>query len=408
MSRRVVVTGLAALCPLGQDWPSIRAALIAKRSAIQRREAWAEVKGLRTHLAAEVPGFSRPAHYTRKQTRSMGRVSMLAARATELALGVAGWSRSDPGYEHTGLAYGSTSGSPPALEQFVQRLIQSSVEGLSGTEFIQAMSHTCVLNLAQFFGLRGRIISSCSACTSGSQAIGSAYEAIKFGCQEIMVAGGGEELHCADAAVFDLLMSTSTRNDEPDKTPRPFDADRDGLVVGEGAATLVLESLDHARKRGANILAELAGYASNCDGRHVVHPSAEGMHEVMVLALKDADLNPEAIDYVNAHATATQVGDLAESVATRNCFGRAIPISSLKGSMGHTLGACGAIDACISVHQLNEGWLAPTVNLDRVDPQCAPLDYLTEVREGDYGCFMSNNYAFGGINTSLIIKRWQD
>lgn len=408
MSRRVVVTGAAALCPLGQDWPTIRSALMAKRSAIQRREDWARVQGLRTNLAAEVPNFTRPSHYTRKQTRSMGRVSLLAARASELAMEMAGWNRTDPGYEQTGLAYGSTSGSPPALEQFVSRLIQSSVEGLSGTEFIQAMSHTCVLNLAQFFGLRGRIISTCTACTSGSQAIGSAYESIKFGCQEIMVAGGAEELHCADAAVFDLLLSTSTRNDTPQKTPRPFDVDRDGLVVGEGAAALVVESLEHARKRGANILAEIAGYASNCDGRHVVHPSAEGMHHVMELALKDAALSPDAIDYVNAHATATQVGDVAESIATRNCFKRAIPISSLKGSMGHTLGACGAIDGVVSVHQLNEGWLAPTVNLEQVDPQCAPLDYLTEVREGNFRCLMSNNYAFGGINTSLIFKQWRD
>ncbi len=213
-----------------------------------------------------------------------------------------------------------------------------------------------------------------------------------------MIAGGTDELHVASAAVFDIIYATSTRNDEPQRTPRPFDADRDGLVAGEGAATLILESLPHAQQRRAPILAEIVGFGTNCDGTHMVNPSAEGM--------QDANLSPDAIDYVNAHATATEVGDIAESYATATCFNRPIPISSLKSYMGHTFGACGAIEAWLCIHMMHEDWFAPTINLERVDPRCAPLDYLTDVRPCRPAHFMSNNFAFGGVNTSLIIKRW--
>lgn len=405
---RVVVTGMAGLCPLGQDWSSVREALLAGRSAIRRFDEWAAVKGLKTQLGAEVPDFSRPSHYSRKRVRSMGRVSLLATRATELALEQAGLGDAEVSQPSVGLAYGSTSGSPPALGKFATQLFDQTMDGLTGAEFLQSMSHTTAINLAQFFGMQGRIIPTCSACTSGSQAIGYAYECVKAGLQDVMISGGAEELHLAGAAVFDIMLATSTRNDEPHLTPRPFDRDRDGLVVGEGAATLVLESLDHARKRGATILAEVAGFSSNCDGLHVVNPSAEGMQTVMEAALASAELTPDAIDYVNAHATSTEVGDIAESKATRQCFNRAVPISSLKSYMGHTLGACGAIEAWISIHQLHEGWLAPTINLDNVDERCAELDYLTEVRETELSHIMSNNFAFGGINTSLILKRYQD
>lgn len=405
---RVVVTGMAGLCPLGQDWPAVREALLAGRSAIRRYDDWARVQDLKTHLGAEVPDFARPSHYSRKRVRSMGRVSLLATRATELALEQAGLQDADVSRPGVGLAYGSTSGSPPALGKFATQLFKNTVEGLTGAEFLQSMSHTTAINLAQFFGIQGRIIPTCSACTSGSQAIGYAYECVKAGFQDVMISGGAEELHFAGAAVFDIMLATSTRNDEPHLTPRPFDRDRDGLVVGEGAGTLILESLDHARGRDATILAEVAGFSSNCDGLHVVNPSAEGMQSVMEAALASAELAPDAIDYVNAHATSTEVGDIAESQATRECFGRAVPISSLKSYMGHTLGACGALEAWISIHQMHEGWLAPTINLDAVDERCAELDYLTKVRETKLSHIMSNNFAFGGINTSLIIKQYRD
>ena len=407
MNHRVVVTGMAGLCPLGQDWATVRAKLRAKESAIVTKPEWHGIGGLRTRLGAVVPSFERPAHFPRKKIRSMGRVALMAARATELAIEAAGLPPGKIQSERTGISYGSTSGSPPALGHFAMQLgVHQTIEGVTGASFIQTMSHTCAINLAQFFEVHGRIIPTCSACTAGSQGIGYAYEAIRFGRQDVMLAGGAEELHIASAAVFDLLFATSTMNDTPHLTPRPFDVRRDGLVVGEGAATLILESLPHAQQRGANILAEIVGFATNCEGSHVVTPSAEGMESVMRQALADAGLTPDQIDYVNAHATATEVGDIAESHATAACFRRLVPISSLKSYMGHTLGACGAIEAWICIQLLREGWLPPTIHLDQVDPRCAPLDYLTEVREARLEHIMSNNFAFGGINTSLIFKRW--
>jgi 3-oxoacyl-[acyl-carrier-protein] synthase II len=223
-----------------------------------------------------------------------------------------------------------------------------------------------------------------------------------------MIAGGAEELCATEAAVFDTLFATSTRNDAPAATPSPFDADRDGLVIGEGAGSLILEDLEHARARGARIYAEIVGFGTNSDGCHVTQPNAETMKIAMELALADAGLPASAIGYVNAHGTGTQHGDVAESAATAAVFGKRMPISSLKSYMGHTLGACGALEAWISIEMMREGWFAPTVNLQHIDPQCAELDYITgEGRKLECEYVMSNNFAFGGINTSLIFKRHQ-
>jgi 3-oxoacyl-[acyl-carrier-protein] synthase II len=284
-----------------------------------------------------------------------------------------------------------------------------SVKGIRATDYVQMMSHTVAANLAQFFHLRGRMIPTCSACTSGSQGIGFGYETIASGRQDVMVTGGAEEFHPIDAAVFDIMYATSTRHQEPLSAPRPFDADRDGLVVAEGAATLVLEDLDHARRRGATILAEVVGFGTNCDGKHITNPDSEGMEGAMRLALNDAGLSPGAIGYVNAHGTATPVGDIAESQATARVFGSSMPISSLKSFIGHTLGACGSIEAWLTIEMMREKWFCPTLNLDNVDPACGELDYIQcSPRELDVEYTMSNNFAFGGVNTSLIFRHWMD
>jgi 3-oxoacyl-[acyl-carrier-protein] synthase II len=271
------------------------------------------------------------------------------------------------------------------------------------------MTHTAIANLAQYFHVRGRIVPTNSACTSSSQALGYGYEAIKHGLQDVMICGGAEEQHYATAVTFDLLMATSIKyNRRPELSPRPFDAARDGLVVGEGAATLVLESEEHARARGATILAEVAGFGTNCDGRHMTANSREGMKGAMGLALDDAGVRPDEVDYVNAHATATDVGDIEESHATREVFERPVPCSSIKGTMGHTLGACGAIEAIACVAMLRDGFLAPNRNLEEVDPRCAELDYVRETRAAQPAVVMSNNFAFGGVNTSLVFRRAEE
>jgi 3-oxoacyl-[acyl-carrier-protein] synthase II len=224
--------------------------------------------------------------------------------------------------------------------------------------------------------LTGRIIPTSSACTSGSQGIGYAAEAIRAGKQLQMLAGGAEELCPSEAIAFDFLYATSRRNDRPATTPRPYDRDRDGLVVGEGAAMFVLEERESARARGARVHAELVGFASNSDGAHVTRPVEATMRRVMELALEDAGLQPSEIGYVNGHGTATEQGDVAETRATTAVFGSRMPISSQKSYLGHTLGACGAIEAWLTIEMMRDGWHAPTINLDSVDPLCGELDYL--------------------------------
>ena len=406
--RRVVITGMGGLCPIGSDWQEVSENLRQKKSGIRRDDSLAEVKGMDTRLVGQVPDFKRPAHYPRRKVRSMGRVSLMAARATEMALQQAGLLDSSLATEgRMGISYGSTTGSPPAIETYARHIgAESSIHGITAAQFVMLMSHTCSANLAQFFGIMGRSVPTCSACTSGSQGIGFAYETIKWGLQDVMIAGGAEELHVICTAVFDMLNATSTMNDTPGKSPSPFDTNRDGLVVGEGAATLIVEEMEHAKRRGANILAEVVGFSTNGDGRHIVNPCREDMARVQREALNDAGISADQVDYVNAHGTATEVGDIAETNATADVFGSKMPFSSVKSYMGHTLGACGALEAWISIGMMNEGWLAPTINLEEVDPRCAQLDYLTEVRECSLQYIMSNNFAFGGINTSLIFKRW--
>ena len=408
MTRRVVVTGMAGVTSLGQDWDSIRENVVAGRSGIRKIEEWAEYDGLNTNLGGPILDFEVPSHYPRKRVRSMGRVSLLSTTTAERALLQAGL-LDDPiiSSGEAGIAYGSSSGSPPAIADFGSMLLEHSTRKITATSYIRMMSHTAAVNTGLFFNLRGRLISTCTACTSGSQAIGYAYEAIKYGKQKVMVAGGAEELSATQAAVFDILFATSVRNDEPELTPRPFDKDRDGLVIGEGAATLVLEDLEFAQQRGATILAELIGFGTNCDAMHVTQPTQATMEEAMRLGLQDADLDPAAVGYVSAHGTATDLGDVAESNATNEVFGNKMPISSMKSYFGHTLGACGAQEVWLTLEMMNRDEFWPTLNLQNLDSRCGQLDYITgSPRQISTDHVVSNSFAFGGINTSLVFKRW--
>jgi len=406
--KRVVVTGVGALSPLGHDWPAVLQRLKGLRNAVRRMHEWDGYDGLNTRLGVTAQPFELPEHYNRKATRSMGRVALMATRASELALADAGL-LGDPLVKsgRMGISYGSSVGTPAAIGDFGRMIIDKATEGITANTYIKMMSHTAAVNIGVFLGLTGRIVTTSSACAAGSQGIGYAFEAIQSGRQTAMLAGGAEELDAIDAAVFDTLFATSVKNDEPQATPRPFDAARDGLVLGEGACTLVLEELEHAKARGARILAEVAGWGTNSDGAHVTQPKAQTMGQAMRLALECAGLPAQAIGYVNAHGTATDHGDVAETAATNAVLGERMPISSLKSYMGHTLGACGALEAWMTIEMMREGWFAPTLNLDHVDPACAPLDYIRgEGRALQTDTVMSNNFAFGGINTSLILRRW--
>ncbi len=407
MNRRVVVTGGSSISALGMDLEESFASLRTLKNRIVRVDAWEKYAQMNTRLACPIP-FPLP-EYSRKKARSMGRVAHLAVASTEAALSMAGILPGDPLLRsgRMGVAYGSSSGSFDALFDFTSMFLDGNDRQITATSYIRSMPQTCAVNISVSLGLTGRLITTNTACTAGSLSIGYAFESIQSGMQDVMIAGGAEELNPTGAAVFDTLFATSVKNDSPELTPRPYDRDRDGLVIGEGAGTLILEEFEHAKARGAKMYAELVGFGTNTDGDHITQPNSETMQIALELAMQSAKIGSEQIGYVNGHGTATRRGDAAETQATFRAFNnRAVPVSTLKSYIGHTLGACGAIEAWLSIGMMNRNWFAPTLNLKNVDPECAPLDYITgRGREMEIEYLMSNNFAFGGINTSLIFKR---
>jgi 3-oxoacyl-[acyl-carrier-protein] synthase II len=407
--RRVVITGGSVISALGCEWQDILSNLKSGRNFVKRMDDWEKYTRMNTKLA--VPVDVTLPDYPRKIIRGLGRVALLAFASADKALLDAGIDRDDQMLKNgrCGVAYGSSMGSIDPLLDFYSMLILYNLNKMNATTYIKAMPQTCAVNIGVLLGLTGRIITTNTACTSGSQAIGYAYEAIKQGHQDLMLAGGAEELSPADAAVFDTLFTASCKNDNPEKTPAAYDKNRDGLVVGEGAGTLILEEYEHAKKRGARIIAEIAGFGTNTDGSHITQPNRNTMGIAMRLALQDSGIDPSVIGYVNTHGTATDAGDIAESWATADVFQRPIPVSTLKNYIGHTLGACGAIEAWISIMMMKEKWFCPNINLVEFDTRCGPLDYITgDGRKIETEYIMSNNFAFGGINTSLIFRDFSE
>lgn len=408
MKRRVVVTGEGIVSSLGHSPHAVLERLKSLRNCVEVSSDLATYKGLRTRLWAPC-GYVRPERYTRKVVRTMSPVSEMSLFAAESALAEAGLIDDAATLRggRLGVAFGSCSGGVEANLDFASILVGKEVTNVTSSTYLKMMPQTVAVNLSVHFGTTGRLLPTSTACTSGSLAIGEAYEAIAYGMQDVMVAGGAEEFSVTQTAVFDTLFSTSCVNDAPKSTPRAFDRDRDGLVIGDGAAVLVLEELEHARARGAKPIAEIAGFGTNTDGKHVTQPSADTMARAIELALEDASLSPSAIGYVNAHGTATTIGDVAEGTATQKIFGRmAVPVSTIKNYTGHTLGACGAIEAVATIGMMRGGWFAPNLNLDNPDPQCGENDFIMgggRTIETEY--VMSNNFAFGGVNTSLVFRR---
>lgn len=405
--KRVVVTGMGGISALGQSWAEINQGLQRYENTTRYMPQWEIFQGLHAKIAAPITNFTQPAHYPRKKIRSMSRVSILATAATEHALAMAGLLE-DPILTsgECGIAYGSSTGGTGAVAELGKLITEHSIYNINATTYVKMMPHTAAVNVGLFFGLRGRVIPTSSACTSGSQAIGYAYEAIAMGQQTVMVAGGGEELCPSEVAVFDVLYATSTHNQTPQLTPKPFDATRDGLVIGEGAGTLILEEYEHAKARGATIYAEIVGFATNCDATHVTEPNKETMEICIAKALDHAGIAASNIGYISAHGTATTKGDIAETQATFHVHQSATPISSFKSYVGHTLGACGALEAWAAIEMMNQEWFHPTLNLTTPDPLCGDLDYIQgEGRTIATEFVQSNNFAFGGINTSLVFKR---
>ncbi len=404
--RRVVVTGIGGVSALGRDWDSIKQGLLRYENKIIRMADWERYEELNTKLAAPVPNYTPPTHWTRKQLRSLGPVSQMCVEAAEAALADAGLLGDESIKDgRMGVACGSSTGSPKDICDISQLVLTGDSTHFNANTYVRIMPHTTAANLSIFFGLTGRVIPTSSACASGNQGIGYAYEAIKYGMIDMMLAGGGEELCVSEAFVFDSLYATSLKNDQPKLAPSPYDANRDGLVIGEGAGILVLEEYEMAKARGAKIYAEIVGFGCNSDGLHVTRPNRDTMRRCMELALKDAKIPASQIGYVNGHGTATEQGDIAETLATADAIGY-VPLSSQKSYLGHTLGACGALESWFSIQMMNEGWFAPTLNLNQIDERCGDVDYIAgESRLIETEYVMNNNFAFGGINGSLIFKR---
>jgi 3-oxoacyl-[acyl-carrier-protein] synthase II len=368
---------------------------------------WDRYKGLQSLVGAPaaLPDIKT---IPRKMRRSMGRMSLLAVFAANEALKSAKIEKDAITNERYGCVAGSTMGSAEALnDTFETMLPDHDLSLLSSMSFFKCISHTVSMNLAQYFGITGRVMATSAACASSLQAMGTGFELIRYNKQDLVLCGGAEELHPTVTGSFDILFATSTKfNDNPENTPRPFDKNRDGLVCGEGAGILVLEELEHAKKRGAAILAEVIGYNTCGSGSHVSQPDRQAMIQCMNSALMDASIKPEEIDFVSAHATATLQGDNEEAAAIFEVFGSKTPVNSLKGYIGHTLGASGAIELAASIEMMNKNIIYPTLNLDDVDDKCSMIYHVKTKLKKNIKFILKNCFAFGGINASIICKKY--
>lgn len=411
MQRRVVITGIGVVSPLGLDVPTFWQHLAAGKSGIAPITAF-DASEFQTQFAGEVRDFDPANFMDRKEARRTDRFVQLAVAATREALSRAQFEITPANAEQVGVFLGSGIGGLQTLTTQHEVLLNRG-PGRVSPFLVPAMITNMAAGLVSIlYGARGPNLCTTSACASSAHAIGEATETIRRGWAQVMLAGGSEaSITALGVAAFNASHALSTRNDEPATASRPFDATRDGFVMAEGAAMLVLEDETHARQRGAPILAELAGYGLSADGFHITQPpeNGEGAARAMRLALKHANLAPTDIDYINAHGTSTGVGDLAETQAIKHVFGEhayRMPVSSSKSQFGHLLGGAGAIEAAACVLALQHQLVPPTINLHTPDPQC-DLDYVPHTaRPASLTTTLSNSFGFGGHNVSLIIRRY--
>ncbi len=401
----VVVTGVGIISPLGHSLEQLTAALLAGESGVRNIPELGKVGGLRSRLAATVEGID-PKLIPRKLRRSMSKMSIYAYLASQQALQMAAYPDEQLCSGRTGVVIGSTLGSTETSENFFADYFQDySLERIKSGLFFQIMGHSCAANVAQALGITGRVLAPSAACATSCQAIGYAYEQIAFGRQDAVLCGGADEFHPLTAATFDILHAASIAyNDHPDQAPRPFDAARDGIVCGEGSGILLLEKKQLAEARGATILAEVSGFATTSDTSSIANPDVGAMYECMRLAVADAGISAEELDYINAHATGTLQGDAAEAEAICRLVGNQVPVSSFKGHLGHTMAASGAIELSASIGMMRRGVMAATRNLRQVDENCAGLLHLQQNRKLQPEYILKNNFAMGGINSTLIIR----
>jgi len=400
-----VIIGMGAISPYGRGVDILIESLFAMKSGVMKIPGLADFGGLRTHVAAVVPDMD-PREIPRKYRRSMSKMSIYATLACQEAVSQGNVTGKQLSSGRLGISMGSTVGSPIATQEFFEDfLTYRSLERMWATTFFQIMNHSCAANVAQALGITGRILAPSSACSTGCQAIGYGFEMIASGKQDMMLCGGADEFHPLSPATFDVMNAASVRyNDAPHLTPRPFDRDRDGVVCSEGSGVLLLEELDSAQKRGARIFAEITGFATSSDTSNIADPNTESIEGCIRLALEDAGVKADGIDYVNAHATGTIQGDIAESTAIGRVFGNDVPVSSLKGHLGHTMAACGGLETIASIAMIDKGSLVPTLNLENVDPLCGDIRHVRQIETADLQTVLKNNFALGGVNTCIVIR----
>lgn len=405
--RRVVITGLGAVSPFGQGVDRLFQALEDGESAVRYIAELEKIQGLGPHVAGLVQDIDIN-DIPRKIRRTMSPMSVYALLAAQEALAQGHVDEHLRTGGRLGIALGSTVGSVDTMEDFFKDFLQDrSIEGIKSMLFFKIMGHSCAANVAQTLGIAGRTLAPSAACATGCQAVGLGYEAIALGKQDLMLCGGADEFHPLTAATFDIIQAASTKyNDRPQCTPRPFDRDRDGIVCSEGAGLLLLESLDSARSRKAEILAEISGFASTSDTSSIANPDPKPVRLCMALALEEAGLSPADVDYVNAHATGTMQGDEAESQAIGELFGSRTPVSSLKGHIGHAMAASGALELIACAKMMRSGKIIPTRNLDNPAVECSGVALPRQIQIKNLQTIIKNNFALGGVNCAIVLRRF--
>ncbi|MFO7860284.1 MAG: beta-ketoacyl synthase N-terminal-like domain-containing protein [Desulfosalsimonas sp.] len=410
MDRRVVITSEAAITPIGDSKETIAANL---------QNGVSGVKPLRSddllsdYIHSKVYGtvdYPITYDFARKYSKTMGPVSYYACRVVRDLLEKSGLNKDFISSGRLGVAFGSTHGSPSVQRNIYRTFFRedpSETDTIGAVSYLKSMVHTTAVNITKMFHITGRVISSSTACTTSSQSIGYGYEMVKYGMQDAMICGGADEYDTTTVAVFDNLLACSTAyNDYPHLTPRPFDEDRDGLVVGEGAGAVLLEEHEFARNRGANIIGEVIGFSCNNNGGDLILPNLEGIRQTIRIGLDSAGIGPEAVDFISAHATATKMGDVIESQAIEHIYGNRPRVSALKSYMGHTMATCGVIETILTLYMMEKGFIAPTLNLDRIDPRCAAINHVQQLTQKPIQTAAVQNFAFGGVNTNLIVKAY--
>ena len=409
MERKVVVTACSSITPIGRSKAEILHNLVHGISGVK---ALREDGLLSKYIHSKVFGtvdYPIAYDFKRQHRKTMGPVAYYACQVAKEVIESSGLDQAFVTSGRLGVAFGSTHGSPTVQRDIYRTFFGGSRNEFStigAVDYLKSMVHTTAVNITKMFGITGRVISSSTACTTSSQSIGYGYESIKYGMQDAMLCGGADEYDTTTVAVFDNLLACSTAfNDTPHLTPRPFDVSRDGLVVGEGAGAVMLEEYGYARKRGANILAEILGFACNNNGGDLILPNLGGIRETIRLGLKDAKINADEVDFISAHGTGTKMGDVIEAQATYDVYGNRPSVVGLKSYMGHTMGSCGAIETIIAIYLMEEGFIAPTLNLDEVDERCNMINHVPVLREYPVRVATIQNFAFGGVNTSLFLKK---